>query len=173
MFTMRAPVIAFTIFLICSQVSVIFVITVCDTLETVSVILGQIQIEYHILIVPRNKKQVSADEPSKDEEERIQGLLLKILTAGLQESRYAVFENTIKEYHKDCFDRVYKIISDSTKSNKLEQLERLETLYNAHIKDYPKQNRQSILDNQIPEPISRNAGIATNALCHQMYGFTL
>lgn len=120
-----------------------------------------------------DEKPTKDVEPTVDEEQRVQGLLLKILTAGLQESRYAVFEHTIKEYHKDCFDRVYKIISDSDKPNKEQQLERLEMLYNKHIKDYPKQNRQAILDNQIPEPISRNAGIATNALCHQMYGFTL
>lgn len=70
---------------------------------------------------------------------------------------------------------MYKIISDSNKSDadKTAQLERLESLYKNHIKDYPKQNRQAILDDQIPEPISRNAGIATIALCHQMHGFAL
>lgn len=98
---------------------------------------------------------------------------MNILTAGLQESRYAVFDRTIKDYHKDCFDKVYKNITESNKSNKQHKLEQLENLYVKHIKDYPKQNRQAILDGQIPEPISRNAGIATNALCNQMYGFTL
>lgn len=135
--------------------------------------------------MPRNK-QVSTDEASQDEEhdieistgersrdelQHIQSKLLKILTANLQESRYAVFEYTIKEYHKDCFDRVYKNITLQNKPNKREQLKHLETLYKTHIEDYPKQNRQAILDDQIPEPISRNAGIATNALCNQMYGF--
>lgn len=114
-----------------------------------------------------------ANEPIDDEEQRIQGVLLNILTAALQESRYAVFDQTIKAYHKDCFERVHKIIADSVKPNKLEQLKRLDILYDKHVKDYPKQNRQAILDGQIPEPISRNAGIATNALCHQMFGFTL
>lgn len=103
----------------------------------------------------------------------MQALLLKILTAGLQESRYAVFEHTIKAYEEDCFNRAYKTISDANRHNKDDQLKRLTELYEKHIKDYPKQNRQAILDGQIPEPISRNAGIATNALCHQMFGFTL
>ena len=120
-----------------------------------------------------SRKNGEQHEPGKDEEQRVQGILLKTLTANLQESRYAVFEHTIKEYHKNCFDRVYKKISDANKPNKLEQLERLETLYKNHIENYPKQNRQAILDDQIPEPISRNAGIATNALCHQMHGFAV
>lgn len=122
-------------------------------------------------------KQVSIasniDNDSDDEEQRVQNLLLKILTAGLQESRYAMFEHTIKAYEEDCFDRAYKMIADSNRHNKDEQLNRLKDLYGKHIKDYPKQNRQAILDGQIPEPISRNAGVAVNALCHQMFGFTL
>lgn len=115
----------------------------------------------------------NANVNADTEEQRVQDLLLKILTAGLQESRYAVFEHTIKAYEEDCYDRAYKKIVDSNRHNKDEQLKRLTDLYETHIKDYPKQNRQAILDNQIPEPISRNAGIATNALCNQMFGFTL
>lgn len=107
------------------------------------------------------------------EEQKVQNLLLKILTAGLQESRYAVFEHTIKAYEEDCFDRANKMITSSNRHNKDEQLKRLKDLYETHIKDYPKQNRQAILDGQIPEPIARNAGVAVNALCHQMFGFTL
>lgn len=123
-------------------------------------------------------KQVSmaSDTSSTDsdaEEQRVQDLLLKILQAGLQESRYAVFEHTIKAYEEDCYNRAYKKITDSTRHNKDEQLKRLTDLYETHIKNYAKQNRQAILDGQIPEPISRNAGIAVNALCHQMFGFTL
>ncbi|XP_031627655.1 uncharacterized protein LOC116343615 [Contarinia nasturtii] len=118
--------------------------------------------------------QVLADDPSEiDEEQRVQSLLLKILTAGLQESRYAVFEYTIKQYHDECYEKVHKIIAAANRPNKSEQLERLKTLYDNHIKNYPKQNRQAIFDNQNPEPIARNAGVATNALCHQMFGFTL
>lgn len=103
----------------------------------------------------------------------MQNLLFQILTAGLQESRYAVFEQTINAYERDCFDRAAKIISDSDRPNKDDQLKRLKDLYDVHIKDYAKQNRQAILDGQIPEPIARNAGVAVNALCHQMFGFTL
>lgn len=148
-------------------------------METVSVILGQIQLTVIIHI----GKQVSANEPNKtetssasmpseNEEHRVQAFLLNILTAGLQESRYAVFEYTIKEYHRNCFETVQQIIRNSDKSNKLQQLKNVQSLYEKHVKDYPKENRQAILDGQIPEPIARNAGIATNALCHQMFGFT-
>lgn len=73
-------------------------------METVSVILGQIQLTVIIHI----GKQVSANEPNtetwsasvpnEDEAHRVQAFLLNILTAGLQQSRYAVFENAIKEY---------------------------------------------------------------------------
>lgn len=123
-------------------------------------------------------KQVStaSDTGSSDsdaEEQRVQDLLLKILQAGLQESRYAVFEHTIKAYEEDCYNRAQKKIIDSNRHNKDDQLKRLADLYETHIKNYAKQNRQAILDGQIPEPISRNAGIAVNALCHQMFGFTL
>lgn len=123
-------------------------------------------------------KQVStaSDTGSSDsdaEEQRVQDLLLKILQAGLQESRYAVFEHTIKAYEEDCYNRAQKEIIDSNRHNKDDQLKRLTDLYETHIKNYAKQNRQAILDGQIPEPISRNAGIAVNALCHQMFGFTL
>lgn len=120
-----------------------------------------------------NNKQVSTtDQSSEDEEQKVQGLLLKILTANLQESRYAVFESTIKAYEQDCFQRAYKVIDESDRSDKTDQLKRLEDLYEKHVKDYAKQNRQAILDGQIPEPISKNAGVAVNALCHQMFGFT-
>lgn len=102
----------------------------------------------------------------------MQNLLLDILKAGLQESRYAAFELTIKAYEEDCYQRARKIIIEADKHNKDDQLERLTSLYEKHIKDYPKQNRQAILDGQIAEPISRNAGVAVNALCHQMHGFT-
>lgn len=112
-------------------------------------------------------------DANADEERNVQCLLLKILTAGLQESRYAVFEHTINVYEQDCFDRAYQLIADSNRSNQDEQLKRLSDLYQTHIKNYPKQNRQAILDGQIPEPIARNAGVAVNALCHQMFGFTL
>lgn len=108
-----------------------------------------------------------------DEEQRVQNLLLDILKSNLQEARYAAFELTIKAYHEDCYRRAYKIIADSDRHDKDQQLDRLTSLYENHVKDYPKQNRQAILDNQIAEPISRNAGTATNALCHQMHGFTL
>lgn len=123
-------------------------------------------------------KQVStaSDTGSSDsdaEEQRVQDLLLKILQAGLQESRYAVFEHTIKAYEEDCYNRAQKKIIHSNRHNKDDQLKRLTDLYETHIKNYAKQNRQAILDGQIPEPISRNAGIAVNALCHQMFGFTL
>lgn len=123
-------------------------------------------------------KQVStaSDTGSGDsdaEEQRVQDLLLKILQAGLQESRYAVFEHTIKAYEEDCYNRAQKKIIDLNRHNKDDQLKRLTELYETHIKNYAKQNRQAILDGQIPEPISRNAGIAVNALCHQMFGFTL
>lgn len=147
-------------------------------METVSVILGQIQLTVIIHI----GKQVSANEPNtetwsasvpnEDEAHRVQAFLLNILTAGLQQSRYAVFENAIKEYHRNCFERVQNIIRNSNKPNKLQQLKNVRSLYEKHVKNYPKQNQQAILDGQTPEPIARNAGIATNALCHQMFGFT-
>lgn len=140
-------------------------------LETVSVILGQIQLN---IIIEYPTKQVSTEHgTSADEEQKVQGLLLKILTAGLQESRYAVFEHTIKAYEEDCYERAYSTIAESNQHDKDDQLKRLTDLYEKHVKDYPKQNRQAILDGQIAEPISRNAGVAVNALCHQMFGFAL
>lgn len=123
--------------------------------------------------IATNTGSTSSSSDSDAEEQRVQDLLLKILTAGLQESRYAVFEHTIKAYEEDCFNRAYKKINDLNRSNKDDQLKRLVDLYETHVENYPKQNRQAILDGQIPEPISRNAGIAVNALCHQMFGFTL
>lgn len=98
---------------------------------------------------------------------------MNILTANLQESRYAVFEHTIKSYEENCYQQVYDKIEKSSKWNKKELLDKLNSLYENHVKDYAKQNRQAILDDQIPEPISRNAGVAVNALCHQMHGFAL
>lgn len=121
-------------------------------------------------------KQVSTEQSinsNDDEEQKVQGLLLKILTAGLQESRYAVFEFTISAYERNCFERAYNKISESNSHDKNDQLKRLTDLYEKHVEDYPKQNRQAILDGQIPGPISTNAGVAVNALCHQMFGFTL
>lgn len=110
---------------------------------------------------------------SLDEEQVIQRWLLQILTNDLQESRYAVFEYAINAYEANCYQRVREKIYASNKSNKLDSLGNLAKLYEQHVKDYAKQNRQAILDNQIPEPIARNAGVAVNALCHQMHGFAL
>lgn len=118
-------------------------------------------------------KQVSTEQNNDDEEQKVQGLLLKILTAGLQESRYTVFEYTINAYERDCFERAHKQITESSRHDKNDQLKRLTDLYEKHVKNYPKQNRQAIIDGQIPGPISMNAGVAVNALCHQMFGFTL
>lgn len=84
-----------------------------------------------------------------------------------------MFELTIKAYEEDCYQRARQIIIEADKPNKDTQLDHLKNLYEKHVKDYPKQNRQAILDNQIPGPISSNAGVAVNALCHQMHGFTL
>lgn len=107
-----------------------------------------------------------------DEEKTIQHQLLTLLTGDLQTSRYAAFEYYIKYYELDCYYRAQKAIHESNKPNKDHLLDQLYTLYDQDVKDYPEQNRQAILDNQIPEPISRNAGIAVNALCHQMFGFS-
>lgn len=98
---------------------------------------------------------------------------MNILKADVQQLRYEVFESFINAFEQRCYDRTRRIIETSTKSNKLNQLERLDTLYKNHVKNYPKQNRQAILDNQVPEPIATNAAIAVNALCHQMYLFSL
>lgn len=115
-------------------------------------------------------KKVSTHE-LPDEEQSIKHQLLRILTADLQESRYAAFEAYIKFYEQDCYHRARHAIEQSDKKNKSFLLNEVEKLYDHHVKDYAKQNRQAILDDQIPEPISRNAGIAVNALCHQMFGF--
>lgn len=108
-----------------------------------------------------------------DEEQRIQRELLAVLGNGLQQSRYAAFELTINAYEADCYRRAREHIYASNKSNKLHALADLAHLYEHHVKDYAKQNRQAILDDQIAEPIARNAGVAVNALCHQMLGFAL
>lgn len=120
-------------------------------------------------------KQVMTEHqsPPVDEEQRVQHELLRILSNGLQESRYAVFEYAIKEYEANCYERAREQIHASNKSNKLDALANLARLYEHHVKNYAKQNRQAILDNQIAEPIARNAGVAVNALCHQMHGFAL
>lgn len=128
---------------------------------------------FEYMIKNESIKQVSiATSSDNAEEQKVQDLLLKILTAGLQESRYAVFEQTIRTYEENCFNKVYKLIAESEHQNKEDQLKKLQELYENHIKDYPKQNRQAILEGQIPKPIARNAGIAVNALCNQMHGFT-
>lgn len=106
-----------------------------------------------------------------DEEQTIQHQLLTLLTGDRQTSRYDAFQYYIKYYELDCYHRARNAIQQSNKSNKDHLLDQLHALYDQHVKEYAKQNRQAILDNQIPEPISRNAGIAVNALCHQMFGF--
>lgn len=114
------------------------------------------------------KRQQDVDQSS---EQSIQDVLLLLLKASLQESRYTVFKLYIKSYEEDCRQRVRKAIRESNKPNKEFLLDQVDKLYDNHIKDYAKQNRQAILDGQDPEPISRNAGIAVNALCQQMFGF--
>lgn len=108
-----------------------------------------------------------------DEEQEIQRWLLQILTNGLQQSRYAVFEHKIQAYEENCYQQAREKIETSNKSNKQHLLASLAKVYENHVKDYAQQNRQAILDDQIPEPIARNAGVAVNALCHQMHGFAL
>lgn len=44
----------------------------------------------------------------------------------------------------------------------------IETFYDNHVKNYPEQSKQAILDGQTVWPIATNVAIGTRALCHQM-----
>lgn len=109
----------------------------------------------------------------KSDEKRIQTWLLQILSSTLQESRYAVFENLINAYEAKCYQHVREQINASSNPNKLDVLDKLAELYEKHVRNYAKQHRQAILDNQPPEPIARSAVVNANALCHQMHAFAL
>lgn len=98
---------------------------------------------------------------------------MSTLSPAYNELRYPLFEQTVKLILSDCYRSAKDKIEHSKKHNKEHLRSEVDNLYENHVKNYAKQNRQAILDRQIPGPISRNAGTAVNALCNQMAGFSL
>lgn len=104
-----------------------------------------------------------------NDEEAVKRMLLHLLDSeNTPQSRYDSFERAVNEYQEDCFKHARERLEASERSDKLVRLTNLIELYEKHIKGYAPQLRQAIMDEQPNEPISRDAGIALNARCHQL-----
>lgn len=85
------------------------------------------------------------------------------------EDRYNAFKSVIDRIERKCKKYAFNSIIDRGNVTNAEQIKADVTeLYTKHVKDYPAQLKQAILDRQETPPIAQNAAIAVRALCHQM-----
>lgn len=87
----------------------------------------------------------------------------------LAEESYVDFESVIDRIERKCKKVAFKSIIDRANVTNADAIKAdVDELYTKHIKNYPAQLKQAILDRQETLPIARNAAIAVRALCHQM-----
>lgn len=85
------------------------------------------------------------------------------------EERYQAFKAVIDRIERKCKKVAFNTIIDRANVTNAAQIKAdVDELYTKHIKNYPAQLKQAILDRQETPPIAQNAAIAVRALCHQM-----
>lgn len=85
------------------------------------------------------------------------------------DERYNAFKSVIDRIERKCKKVAFKSIIDRANVTNADEIKADVTeLYTKHIKNYPAQLKQAILDRQETPPIAQNAAIAVRALCHQM-----
>lgn len=90
-------------------------------------------------------------------------------------NRYYAFENLINRFEQNCKRVAFERIIHGTYmiSNQEAIKSEINEFYEEHVRHYPEQSKQAILDGQTPEPIVRNSAIAAHALCNQMLTLTM
>lgn len=87
----------------------------------------------------------------------------------LVEERYSAFKAVIDRIERKCKKVAFNSIIDPANVTNADEIKAdVDELYTKHIKNYPAQLKQAILDRQETPPIAQNAAIAVRALCHQM-----
>lgn len=85
------------------------------------------------------------------------------------DERYNAFKSVIDRIERKCKKVAFNSIIDRANVSNTEAIKAdVNELYTKHIKNYPAQLKQAILDRQETPPIAQNAAIAVRALCHQM-----
>lgn len=85
------------------------------------------------------------------------------------EERYKAFKSVIDRIERKCKKVAFNSIIDRANVTNADEIKaEVDELYTKHIKNYPAQLKQAILDRQETPPIAQNAAIAVRALCHQM-----
>lgn len=96
--------------------------------------------------------------------------LLDAMKGKKGEAAYDQYAAVISSLECVCRNGALKMVKDSKASSdrKKSAANYINQLYNEHIKTYPPQQRQAILDGQDYGPITQNAAIAIDALCGAM-----
>lgn len=85
------------------------------------------------------------------------------------EEKYNAFASIIDRIERKCKKVAFNSIIDRANVTNADEIKAdINDLYIKHIKNYPAQLKQAILDRQETPPIAQNAAIAVRALCHQM-----
>lgn len=112
----------------------------------------------------------AATTTAEDQIQRIaENLTIAIDGQELVEERYKAFKAVIDRFERKCKKVAFNKIIERANVTNADQIKAdVDELYTKHIKNYPAQLKQAILDRQDTAPIAQNAAIAVRALCHQM-----
>lgn len=107
---------------------------------------------------------------AEDQIQRIAENLTKAIDGHEEvQDRYNAFKGVIDRIERNCKKVAFNSIIDRANITNADAVKAdVDELYTKHIKNYPAQLKQAILDRQLTQPIAQNAAIATRALCHQM-----